>query len=689
MFFAYPNKPGILEETIENAIRKANNGGTRIESWKALEIMGSFIIDRIEETINNKKILVADISILNFNVTYEIGYAIGRKLPVLLVKNKSLAESKPSIREVGLFDTIGFKEYSNSDELFNILTNPETHVLVEEISPNLSAPVYLFETKHKTDYASRIASRIKKAGFIYRSFDPNETPRLSANDAIQNVSQSYGVVVPLLSKDSEDYYIHNLRAAFVAGLTFGMDKPLCLLQYDSDPVPIDYRDFVNVYCHINEINEHIGNFALEIIEAIQSDKKTKVSSTVSHLQKIDLGASAAENEMRTLHNYYLKTDVFLKTLRGESQLVVGRKGSGKSAIFLQIRDKERSSGGNIVLDLKPDGYKLIKFKEQILNFLEEGTFQHTITAFWEYILLLEICHKILDADRKKHKNTTDLFKPYTQLEELFKAEDYLSEGDFLERMSRLMNNITEVYKSKYGTKEKVRLSSPEITDFIYKNDIKKLRSALIDYLKFKNKVWLLFDNIDKGWPSDGLTEQDLTIIRSLVDASRSIQREFAVKKIEVYPVIFLRNDVYEILVNVTSDKQKEAKALLDWVDPDLLKEMIRLRIVSGHELQIDEFESLEFDDLWRNICVSHYDGEETFQYFVERSLMRPRFLINLINQCKSGAINLNHSKIQSTDIEKGFSLYSVDLITDISYEIRDILPEAEIYCTVLFNLKKN
>src|SRR3546814_12937673 len=92
--------------------------------------------------------------------------------------------------------------------------------------------------------------------------------------------------------------------------------------------------------------------------------------------------------MRDLERYYLETDQFLKSLRGEAHFVVGRKGSGKSAIFLQIRDAERDKNRNknIVLDLKPDGYKLIKFKERILQFLSEGTYQHTITAFWEYVL---------------------------------------------------------------------------------------------------------------------------------------------------------------------------------------------------------------------------------------------------------------------------------------------------------------
>ena len=40
-------------------------------------------------------------------------------------------------------------------------------------------------------------------------------------------------------------------------------------------------------------------------------------------------------------------------------------------------------------------------------------------------------------------------------------------------------------------------------------------------------------------------------------------------KYEVFPIIFLRNDVYDLLVRESPDRQKEAKAFLDWTDPDL------------------------------------------------------------------------------------------------------------------------
>jgi len=490
---------------------------------------------------------------------------------------------------------------------------------------------------------------------------------LSANDAIDQVSQSHGIVVPLLSSSSVGADVHNIRGAFIAGLATGMEKALCILQHGDEPVPLDYRDLVCTSHHPNDVNEYIAEFASLVAEAFQQETKVESTNKDTFLQALDLGSTSAENEMRTLENYYLKTDQFLKSLRGEANIVVGRKGSGKSAIFLQVRDRERNKKGNIVLDLKPDGYKLIKFKEKILSYLEEGTFQHTIMAFWEYVLLLEICYKILEKDREQHKHDHTIYKPYCDLADLYNAENNLTEGDFSERMGTLMKKISTEYRAKHTGEENVRLSAGQLTEMLYSHDVRELTKQIIDYMSHKEVCWLLFDNIDKGWPTSGLEHEDLLIIRALIDATKKIERQFNRSKIEVNTIIFLRNDVYELLVKETSDRGKEASVLLDWTDPDLLRELVRLRIVFN-DINGDD----RFNNVWPKICASHYKGEESSQYLIERSLMRPRFLLNLISQCKSFAINLNHEKILEDDIEKGLTAYSTDLLTDIGYEINDV-----------------
>ncbi|MDP1770969.1 MAG: hypothetical protein Q8L15_01700 [Methylobacter sp.] len=671
-FFAYPSNPTEIGNVIEmarNEVTRVENGNV-ISTWKALDVVGHFISEAVLSGIDDNDFLLADISKLNFNVTYEIGYAIGKAKRVLLTKNKSLVTGGPTIQDVGIFDTLGFSEYVNSKELAGFISKAgKLNPLDVSSSVNQKAPIYLLDTAYKTDWSIRIVSRIKKAGYIYRSFDPNETPRLSAYDAISQVSQSYGIVVPLLSSTDAGCEVHNLRGAFIAGLADGMRKALCIIQNGDDPVPLDYRDFVNVSYHTDDVNKIIGKFASKVAKAFQQIDSSKRAPERSFLKGLNLGATSAENEMRDLEKYYLETDQYLKSLRGEAHLVVGRKGSGKSAIFLQIRDKEREKNRskNIVLDLKPDGYKLVKFKEQMLSFLQEGTYQHTITAFWEYVLLLEICYKILEKDKQRHIHDHMLFEKYRELAILYNTEEYDPEGDFSERMSGLMKKIYLEYQARYKGEEKVRLSSAQVTELLFKHDVKKLTEQLIAYMERKGSLWLLFDNIDKGWPTSGLEHEDLLIIRALIDATRKIEQKFSRSGLIVNTVVFLRNDVYELLVRETSDRGKEASVILDWTDPDLLRELVRLRIVSNN---LDE--DMTFQSAWMKIFTSHYRGEETSQFLIERSLMRPRFLLNLINQCKSFAINLNHEIIEEQDIEKGFAAYSSDLLLDIGYELKDI-----------------
>jgi hypothetical protein len=667
-FFAYPSNPSVIGQPIETAITKSID----VKSWKALDVYGHFIAEEVVAGINSCNTFVADISVLNFNVTYEIGFAIGKQKRILLTKNSSIKEIGAYIRNVGIFDTIGYSSYENSTQLSDLIHNSISNNPLKISFPiNTKAPVYLIDTKHKTDWATRIVSRVKKAGYIYRSFDPNESPRLSAYDAIFQVASSYGVVVPLLSTAYENSTIHNMRASFIAGLSDGMEKTTCIIQSGDDPVPLDYRDFVNVTYHPSEVDDCIAAFASQVAKAFQKGDTYKKPQAISFLQSLDLGASSAENEMKTLDNYYLHTDQFLKSLRGEVHLCVGRKGSGKSAIFLQIRDRERSRNRsrNIVLDLKPEGYKLVKFKELVLSFLEEGTLQHTIMAFWEYVLLLEICHKLILKDKKRHLIDHKLFEQYKRLSELYDVTDYDTEGDFSERITGLIGKIQSEYQEKFSDKDNIRLSSAQVTELLYRHDVKSLKDEVLSYMKHKDILWLLFDNIDKGWPTTGLEHEDLIIIRALIESTRKIEREFGKFSIDVKSIIFLRNDVYELLVRETSDRGKEANVILDWTDPDLLRELVRLRIISNN---IEE--DIPFKSAWLRIFTSHYNGEESSQYLIDRSLMRPRFLLDLINQCKSFAVNLNHSIIEDDDIKKGLEAYSSDLLADIHYEIDDISP---------------
>ncbi|MBF4339092.1 nucleoside 2-deoxyribosyltransferase, partial [Vibrio anguillarum] len=106
--------------------------------------VGHFISEQVVSKIEECDFLLADISILNFNVTYEIGYAIGKGKRVLLVKNSSIRELGLSIRDVGIFDTIGYSTYENSDQLSSFIDAAKTvNPLKIPNKINSRSPVYL------------------------------------------------------------------------------------------------------------------------------------------------------------------------------------------------------------------------------------------------------------------------------------------------------------------------------------------------------------------------------------------------------------------------------------------------------------------------------------------------------------------------------------------------------------------
>ena len=405
------------------------------------------------------------------------------------------------------------------------------------------------------------------------------------------------------------------------------------------------------------------------MEGVQKLRPTELEPPKVLLEKLKLGESSAENEETELQHYYLPTDEAARAIQGNARLIVGRKGSGKTALFIRVRDVKMQLGQKtVILDLKPEGYQLKRFKEEILQSVSEGTSEHLAVAFWEAVLLLEVVHKLLETDQILHLRDHRLFDAYKTLLALYPGEGQIGEGEFSERLSRIVKRALDA--AEVGPGES--LNGASIATALFTQQLPKLRDALIGYLKHKDELWILFDNIDKGWPTHGADPTDILLVRCLLEAARKIEQALRKEDLEAHLLVFLRNDVYELLVDGTPDRGKESRVSLDWTDADQLKELLRLRFVySGVP------GSTSFRDVWAQVCTSLIDGEPTEDYLVDRSLMRPRNFINLVTYCRSYALNVGHDKITIDDIRKAEHQYSADVSNEIGLEIRDVFHEAQ------------
>ncbi len=674
-FVAYSSRETALAQLIADAVHVANGNSDRVryETWVYNDIPGNPIISPILDRIGGSAFVIADITTLNLNVVYEIGFTIGSRKRAYLIRHRETVGDKAVAREAGICDTLGYHEYIDQNDLVRRLTsNIDPEPLQFSVELDHRAPVYLVEPPVKGLAVTAMIARLKKARYRYRSFIPGEDVRLSAVDAIRQVTSSSGVLVTLEEPAKPHSLVHNIRSMFVAGLADGMRKPLLILCPAGTDAPLDVRDEVKHYRDESDIANHIADLVLEVTDHLQQDAPPPIE-TGTLLQSLRIGDPTAENEMATLSEYYLQTDEYQRALQGSVNLAVGRKGSGKTALFIQLRDKIRRDRRNVVVDLRPEGYQLIKLKEDILSYLSDGSRQHLITAFWEYLILLEVAHKLLEKDQNTHRHNHEIRELYLELQATYKVEDFSVEGDFSERLMALSQRISDEYRTKYGTGTEQKLTTEQVTELLYRHDLAKLRDLVSEYLERKATVWILFDNLDKGWSTQGVDEIDATVLRCLIDAGRKIEREMRKADRSLHCILFVRNDVYEHVMRRSADYGKEMRAVLDWTEPDLLREMLRLRLVSGLDSKV---RNVDFDQIWPTFCVSHYGGEETSGYLIERSLMRPRNILKIFNHCRGFATNFRHVRIDEEDIERGLRAYSNDLLVELDHELTDVFPLA-------------
>src|ERR1044071_5473484 len=119
VFIGYASQPSETGYTIEEAVKTLATyaGGKSFETWRQLDIAGRFIIDGILAKIEAAAFIVMDITRMNFNVNFEVGYALGRRKRVILTVNNALNPPLKEYSRLGIIDTLGYQGYANSQQL--------------------------------------------------------------------------------------------------------------------------------------------------------------------------------------------------------------------------------------------------------------------------------------------------------------------------------------------------------------------------------------------------------------------------------------------------------------------------------------------------------------------------------------------------------------------------------------------
>ena len=671
-FFIYPSTPPLLAQTVRDAVRSLQQYSAQDNwiTWEDLPISGQIIFCQICKVMRSSRLVVANITTLNFNVLFEIGYALGLGKPVLPVRDTTYEKDKKLFDEIGVFDALGYSDFANSVDLAGIVRSRRGIQPVVQQTPdrNRAQPIFHLRAPVESNGSIRIFSELKKSSCPFRTFDPRETPRLSLHEAIKQVHSSTAVVAHLMDPERTGATAHNARCAFVCGLAMAAEKFVLMLQEGGVSHPIDYRDVVVPYEDTSVIPIAISKIVRATAELVYNAPIISTKRDEKLLEHLDLGDVAAENEIQALSSlYFIKTPQFIQARQGHARLVIGRKGAGKTALFYGLRKAVSGGRGKIILDLKPEGHQFVKLREVVLARLSEGVQQHTLTAFWQYLLVLEVARKVIEREALTAWRDPEALQDFNELKRQYEAHaaDGM-EGDFSERLMALVNRLVDSVAGKPDES----LTATSLTAMIYKGDISVLTEIVIKRQAASGDLWVLFDNIDKGFPTHGLTKEDVLIVRGLLDASRKLQRELQKNKVDCNSVVFIRRDVYDLLVENTPDRGKESHVDLDWSDEELMKELILRRIqASAPEMKGS------FADVWNRLFDPHVGGESSFRYILHRTLLRPRDLLNFVRKAVQVAASRARDRVREEDICIAEGEYSEDMFNELKYELRDIYPQ--------------
>ncbi len=295
--------------------------------------------------------------------------------------------------------------------------------------------------------------------------------------------------------------------------------------------------------------------------------------------------------------------------------------------------------------------------------MSKGLQEHTLTAFWTYLLLCELCRDAINRDFSWAQRDPERYQAFNELRNLFENLVPNDSGDFSERLLNQVNRLSECFSSLE------ELTSAYITEVLFKTEIPKLEKAVTKYLTHKSEVWMLIDNLDKGWPTRGASPEDILIIRGLLNATRKIQRKLEKQGVTMYSLVFLRNDIYDLLIQQTSDRDKDTAITVDWDDPEAFKELVLQRIKVATKLPGS------FDEVWSTAFERNVGTRDSFGYVVERTLMRPRDIIRFLRKAVEVAVNRGHQRVKADDFTAAENAYSEELLLSINYELGDVSPK--------------
>lgn len=687
-FFAYPSSHPTLREPVQDAVRELNAAKRiNITTWEECSTGGKFVINTICDAIDEASIFFADLTGLNANVMFELGYAISCDKRVWLIFDETYTEEKKMFDQLKVLTTVGYRPCCNSQDIISAFykDNPtadlENTIYRTAIKPNLNPggdqKVFYLKSQHENQAAMKVSNLLdKRLKNKIMLDDPRETPVQTLTWYGIRVFNSKGLICHFTNPKRKGAYLQTALHALVCGMAYGAGVPLLMLAEGDFLYPIDCREFLKPYNTARDATTYLEEW-LPLVEKNLATEQgiTAVRPSPMRLEvdlsSLSFGESVAESEAEKLvSEYFVPTAAYNDALRGTQRVFVGRKGSGKTANLIKLEDELSKYRQNLVCVIKPPSYQMQGIVDLLKQYQRRDFKGNTIESLWKFLLLTEIANAAYHNPSSTQVNTVaqDFF-------------DFVGENegiiceDFSTRLETCIQNLEGAIE-----RSNEENSYFPVSEALHSGTLKQLRTELGTFLSNEQRVVILVDNLDQAWEQHNDIEALSEILWGLLEVTQKLPMELGKQdnrrqSIQLDLAIFLRSDIFYKIREVSREPDKMPYSLLRWDDTELLCRIIEKRFISSFETPIDSAA------LWEQYFCPATNGIPTREYITETVLKRPRDIIHFVNEAVTTAINRGHIRIEEEDISAAEKQYSEYVFKRVNLEntLTDINLEGVIF----------
>ncbi|MCL6250497.1 hypothetical protein M3P36_05490 [Altererythrobacter sp. KTW20L] len=350
---------------------------------------------------------------------------------------------------------------------------------------------------------------------------------------------------------------------------------------------------------------------------------------------------------------------------GKRNVVIGRKGTGKTAIAEYIRNKSKNIGVAKLLSFK-------NFPFNQLYSLDDNSYTspNQYISVWEYVIYCTICCMMIED------NTVDELRR-RQLRGFFDIDIENALSNSIQKISdrSFSLNILGLGGGVGGAKDK-----NAFLEISQRNEIlKKYISQNIS----KRSYYILFDALDedyKGVLRPDRKEKYFDLLIGLLKAVQNVRRSLG-ETHNVVPLVFLRDDIFDLCRDPDKNKWLDRAIVLDW-NLSSIKKLVAYRLTRALDANASP---QDFEKIWGKYFSDavrhdrrHRKTEDAFTYVRRFTYGRPRDFVSYIRECAKLALNDGVDFVSGAMIKRaneGHSEYLRGEIIDETYSILENIQE--------------